>query len=158
MIFTRLKKNYLLIYIFLVSITSILSCAQENGNNEGDQSILLKEEIESQDNFFDALRLRTDLSFDTNKRILFTTIDNIETFTEKYKGTEMTLDYVIRDRLHTAIFLSQKKNVLESMDGSLFYLSQNISSEELTNELVSLIGKMYYGSSEVEQLQLTMTK
>ena len=158
MIFTRFKKNYLLIYIFLVSITSILSCAQENGNNEGDQSILLKEEIESQDNFFDALRLRTDLSFDTNKRILYTTIDNIETFTEKYKGTEMTLDYVIRDRLHTAIFLSQKKNVLESMDGSLFYLSQNISSEELTNELVSLIGKMYYGSSEVEQLQLTMTK
>ena len=158
MIFTRFKKNYLLIYIFLVSITSILSCAQENGNNEGDQSILLKEEIESQNNFFDALRLRTDLSFDTNKRILFTTIDNIETFTEKYKGTEMTLDYVIRDRLHTAIFLSQKKNVLESMDGSLFYLSQNISSEELTNELVSLIGKMYYGSSEVEQLQLTMTK
>lgn len=158
MIFTRFKKNYLLIYIFLVSITSILSCAQENGNNEGDQSILLKEEIESQDNFFDALRLRTDLSFDTNKRILFTTIDNIETFTEKYKGTEMTLDYVIRDRLHTAIFLSQKKNVLESMDGSLFYLSQNISSEELTNELVSLIGKMYYGSSEVKQLQLTMTK
>ena len=158
MIFTRFKKNYLLIYIFLVSITSILSCAQENGNNEGDQSILLKEEIESQDNFFDALRLRTDLSFDTNKRILYTTIDNIETFTEKYKGTEMTLDYVIRDRLHTAIFLSQKKNVLESMDGSLFYLSQNISSEQLTNEVVSLIGKMYYGSSEVEQLQLTMTK
>ena len=158
MIFTRFKKNYLLIYIFLVSITSILSCAQENGNNEGDQSILLKEEIESQNNFFDALRLRTDLSFDTNKRILYTTIDNIETFNEKYKGTEMTLDYVIRDRLHTAIFLSQKKNALESMDGSLFYLSQNISSEELTNELVSLIGKMYYGSSEVEQLQLTMTK
>ena len=158
MFFTGFKKNYLLIYIYLVSITSIQSCAQENGNNEGDQSILLKEEIESQDNFFDALRLRTDLSFDTNKRILFTTIDNIETFTEKYKGTEMTLDYVIRDRLHTAIFLSQKKNVLESMDGSLFYLSQNISSEELTNELVSLIGKMYYGSSEVEQLKLTMTK
>jgi len=158
MFFTGFKKNYLLIYIYLVSITSIQSCAQENGNNEGDQSILLKEEIESQDNFFDALRLRTDLSFDTNKRILFTTIDKIETFNEKYKGTEMTLDYVIRDRLHTAIFLSQKKNALESMDGSLFYLSQNISSEELTNELVSLIGKMYYGSSEVEQLKLTMTK
>ena len=158
MFFTGFKKNYLLIYTFLVSITSIQSCAQENGNNEGDQSILLKEEIESQDNFFDALRLRTDLSFDTNKRILFTTIDKIETFNEKYKGTEMTLDYVIRDRLHTAIFLSQKKNALESMDGSLFYLSQNISSEELTNELVSLIGKMYYGSSEVEQLKLTMTK
>ena len=158
MFFTGFKKNYLLIYIYLVSITSIQSCAQENGNNEGDQSNLLKEEIESQDNFFDALRLRTDLSFDTNKRILFTTIDKIETFNEKYKGTEMTLDYVIRDRLHTAIFLSQKKNALESMDGSLFYLSQNISSEELTNELVSLIGKMYYGSSEVEQLKLTMTK
>ena len=114
--------------------------------------------MESQDNFYDALRERTDLGFDTNKRILFTSIDNIAAFGENYKGTEMTLDYVIRDRLHTAIFLRQNNNALESMDGSLFNLSQNISSKELTDEVVSLIGKMYYGSSEVEQLQLTKTK
>ena len=137
---------------------NIQSCAQENSNREGSQGILLEEEMESQDNFFDALRERTDLGFDTNKRILVTSIDNIAAFGENYQRTEMTLDYVIRDRLHTAIFLRQNNNALESMDGSLFNLSQNISSKELTDEVVSLIGKMYYGSSEVEQLQLTKTK
>ena len=152
------RKNCLLFYIILLSMINIQSCAQENSNREGSQSILLEEEMESQDNFFDALRERTDLGFDTNKRILFTSIDNIAAFGENYKGTEMTLDYVIRDRLHTAIFLRQNNNVLESMDGSLFNLSQNISSKELTDEVVSLIGKMYYGSSEVEQLQLIKTK
>ena len=152
------RKNGLLFYIILLLMINIQSCAQENSKREGSQSIFFEEEMESQDNFFDALRERTDLGFDTNKRILFTSIDNIAAFGENYKETEMTLDYVIRDRLHTAIFLRQKKNSLESMDGSLFNLSQNISSEELTDELISLIGKMYYGASEVEQLQLTKIK
>ncbi len=158
MTFVAFNKSYFLFHIFLVLIMCTLSCAQENSNKDVDQSVLITEEMESQNNFFDALRVRSDLDFDTNKRILFTTINNIEAFNEKYKGTKMTLDYVIRDRLHTAIFLSQNKNSLESMDGSLFNLSQNISSEELTDELVSFIGKMYYGASEVEQFQLTKTK
>ena len=38
---------------------NIQSCAQENSNREGSQSILLEEEMESQDNFFDALTLKT---------------------------------------------------------------------------------------------------
>jgi hypothetical protein len=64
----------------------------------------------------------------------------------------MTLEYVIRDRLHTAIFLDQKKNTLQSMDGSDFGLSPNQSASELTDQLVSLIGSMYYGADEVEAL------
>ena len=102
--------------------------------------------------FFDALRLRTDLNFESQKRILFTTIKDIESFRQQYKGGEMTLEYVIRDRLHTAIFLNQKKNNLVSMDGSKFSLSQNLSATELTEEVVSLIGTMYYGANEVNGL------
>ena len=63
------RKNCLLFYIIIISMINIQSCAQENSNREGSQSILLEEEMESQDNFFDALRERTDLGFDTNKRL-----------------------------------------------------------------------------------------
>ena len=65
----------------------------------------------------------------------------------------MTLDYVIRDRLHTAIFLGQKRNFLQSMDGSVFNLPDNYPAKELTDQVIALIGGMYYGNSEVEQLE-----
>ena len=65
---------------------------------------------------------------------------------------DMYLDYVIRNRLHTAIYLNQEKNYLESMDGSKFNLPQNINASKLTGEVVKLIGGMYYGSSEVREL------
>jgi hypothetical protein len=109
--------------------------------------------MEQNKDFFDALRLRTDLNLRANKRILYTTIDDIKDFDQNYKGTEMSLEYVIRDRLHTAIFLNQKKNQLQFMDGSEFRLSQRLSADELTNELVSLIGSMYYGAEEVKALE-----
>jgi hypothetical protein len=108
--------------------------------------------MEQNEDFFDALRLRSDLNLGANKRILYTTIDDIKAFDQNYKGTEMSLEYVIRDRLHTAIFLNQKKNQLQSMDGSEFGLSQKLSAVELTNELVSFIGRMYYGADEVKAL------
>ena len=61
------------------------------------------------ENFYDALSFRTDLRLNSNKRILYTSIKNIEAFKQKYKQTDMTLDYVIRDRLHTAIFWVRKE-------------------------------------------------
>lgn len=130
------------------------SCAQGDKNwilDQKDSSS--KTEIASNENFYDALRFRTDLKLNSNKRILFTSIKNIEEFKQKYKQTEMTLDYVIRDRLHTAIFLGQKRNFLQSMDGSVFNLPDNYPAKELTDQVVALIGAMYYGNSEVEQLE-----
>jgi hypothetical protein len=62
------------------------------------------------------------------------------------------MEYVIRDRLHTAIFLNQEKNYLESMDGSEFSLPENISVNDLTEKVVNLIGSMYYGAEEVRNL------
>ena len=149
-----MKKYYLKVYITLFLLMGFFSCAQ------GDKNLILdqkdsssKTEIASKENFYDALRFRTDLKLNSNKRILFTSIKNIQEFKQKYKQTDMTLDYVIRDRLHTAIFLGQKRNFLQSMDGSVFNLPDNYPAKELTDQVIALIGAMYYGNSEVEQLE-----
>lgn len=144
------------IALFLLTVSCLFAQETTNGNKE--HKGLSEENVEKQKSYFEALRLRTDLRFETQKRTLYTTITDIEAFTEKFKGTDMTLDYVIRDRLHTAIFLGQKKNYLESMDGSLFDLSQNLSSKELTDEVIAVVGNMFYGSSEVEKLESIKTK
>ena len=149
-----MKKYYLKVYITLFLMMGFFSCAQGDKNwilDQKDSSS--KTEIASNENFYDALRFRTDLKLNSNKRILFTSIKNIEEFKQKYKQTDMTLDYVIRDRLHTAIFLGQKRNFLQSMDGSVFNLPDNYPAKELTDQVIALIGSMYYGNSEVEQLE-----
>tara|TARA_B100001059_G_scaffold216675_1_gene235251 strand:+ start:20548 stop:21009 length:462 start_codon:yes stop_codon:yes gene_type:complete len=146
-----LKNNWYL-SAFGLFLLFANSHAQDLGNKVHQQDKVLDEKMELQHNFFDAKRFRTDLKFNSNKRILFTTLENIMPFDQKYKGTEMSLEYVIRDRLHTAIFLNQKKNYLKSMDGSEFRLSQNLSAVELTQEVVLLIGAMYYGADEVKAL------
>lgn len=142
------KKCHVLICTALFLAMGRFSYAQSENDNEKSMAV----KIDENSDFFDALRLRSDLRFQIQKRVLFTTIGDIEAFHQKYKDTEMTLEYVIRDRLHTAIFLHQKKNTLQSMDGSDFGLSPNQSASELTDQLVSLIGSMYYGAEEVEAL------
>ena len=132
-----LKNNWYLL-AFGLFLLFANSHAQDLGNKVHQQDKILDEKMELQHNFFDAKRFRTDIKFNSNKRILFTTLENILAFDQKYKGTEMSLEYVIRDRLYTAIFLNQKKNYLKSMDGSEFRLSQNLSAVELTQEVVSL--------------------
>jgi hypothetical protein len=144
-------RNHMLFYIAISFLIGCYSCAQEKGNDSKQQNIISLAEMEEED-FFDALRLRTDLRFETQKRILYTTIDNIEAFGQMYKGTDMSLEYVIRDRLHTAIILNHKNNNLESMDGSVFDMPQNLSATKLTDEVISLIGNMYYGAEEVNAL------
>ena len=127
----------------------LLSCAQEKTNDRDYQAVI---NHKNNSNFFDALRLRADLNYNTQKRILYTTLSEIDIFGQNYKQTNMTLEYVIRDRLHTAIFLNQEKNLLESMDGSRFSLPQNVKAPALTDAVVNLIGGMYYGAAEVRAL------
>ncbi len=147
----RFESNPILFYSAISFLIGCYSCAQQNGNVTAPQNNISLDERE-EENFFDALRLRTDLKFDTQKRILYTSIDHIEAFRQMYKGTAMSLEYVIRDRLHTAIFLNQPTNQLQSMDGSVFEMPQNISATKLTDEVISLIGKMYFGADEVKAL------
>ena len=134
-------------------MTSFYSFSQIKENESSEQIRASKIEMGTKKNFYDALRFRTDLRLNSNKRILYTSIKNIEAFKQKYEKTDMTLDYVIRYRLHTAIFLGQNRNFLQSMDGSVFNLPDNYPAKELTDKVIALIGAMYYGNSEVEQLE-----
>ena len=136
------------VFIYCLVFMCINSCAQENQIMNINSLSAIEEDV----NFYDALRQRSDLNFGRNIRILYTTIKNIQEFQENYQDSDMHLDYVIRNRLHTAIYLNQEKNYLESMDGSIFNLPQNINASKLTDEVVKLIGGMYYGSSEVREL------
>jgi len=145
------KLGYWLVFFPIFFSAGCNSFGQEDQMNDSDSFYSGLKMVE-QKFFFDALRLRTDLDFERQKRILFTTIKDIESFRQQYNGGEMTLEYVIRDRLHTAIFLNQKNNYLMSMDGSEFSLSENISATKLTEEVIKLIGAMYYGADEVKNL------
>ena len=103
--------------------------------------------------FFDALKVRNDLNFKSNKRILYTNIQKIDSFDQKYKKTNLTLNFIIRNKLHTAIFINQKKNYLKSMDGSIINFSNNLDAKKLTDHVIKTIGKMVYGSEEVKRLR-----
>ena len=107
------------ILIYFPTYICINSCAQENQIMKINSLSTIEEDV----NFYDALRQRTDLNFGRNIRILYTSIKNLEEFQKNYQDSDMYLDYVIRNRLHTAIYLNQKKNYLESMDGSMFNLT-----------------------------------
>ena len=137
------------VFIYCLVCICINSCAQENQIMKINSLSGIEEDV----NFYDALRQRTDLNFGRNIRILYTSIKNLEEFQKNYQDSDMYLDYVIRNRLHTAIYLNREKNYLESMDGSIFNLNQNINASKLTDEVVKLIGGMYYGSSEVRELE-----
>ena len=65
---------------------SSYSCAQGDKNQSLDQkNSTSKIETHLENRFYDALRFRTDLKLNSNKRILFTSIKNIEEFKQKYK-------------------------------------------------------------------------
>ena len=103
--------------------------------------------------FFDALKVRNDLNFKSNKRILYTNIQKIDSFNQKYKKTNLTLNFIIRNKLHTAIFINQKKNYLKSMDGSIINFLDNLDAKQLTEHLIKTIETMAYGSEEVKKLR-----
>ena len=99
-----------------------------------------------------ALRSR-DVRLKNHTRKLYTNISTITAFDVPYKDSALSLNVVIREKLHTTIVIQQPENFLESMDGTVFPLSANASAEEITDEVVALIGGMLYGRSEVEMLR-----
>ena len=65
-------------FIYFLTYICINSCAQENSIKIDSFNA-----IEEDGNFYDALRVRSDLNFTSNKRILYTTIKNLEDFQKK---------------------------------------------------------------------------
>ena len=109
----------------------------------------------SQEAELPALRLSDKLS--KPNRVLKTTINDKSLFKQKYKNTNLTLDYIIRYYFYTSIDLNAKKNQLISMDGSVFNLSSK-NAKALTNEVISLIGNMYFGKIELKEFKLRSSK
>ena len=92
--------------------------------------------------------LRLSEGFSKPYRVLNTTISDKSLFDQYYNYTEITLDYVIRYHFYTSIDLNSKENQLISMDGSAFNLSSE-NAKDLTDEVISLVGGMYYGKKEL---------
>ena len=109
----------------------------------------------SQDAELPALRLSDKLS--KPNRVLKTTINDKSLFKQKYKNTNLTLDYIIRYYFYTSIDLNAEKNQLISMDGSVFNLSSK-NAKALTNEVISLIGNMYFGKIELKEFKEMSSK
>ena len=91
--------------------------------------------------------LRLSNNFSKPNRVLRTTISDKSLFKQNYDNTNLTLDYVIRYHFYTSIYLNAEENQLISMDGTTFNLSSE-NAEDLTDEVVSLVGGMYYGKKE----------
>ena len=104
----------------------------------------------SQEEELPALRLSD--GFSKPYRVLKTTISDKSLFQQYYNNTNLTLDYVIRYHFYTSIDLNSEKNQLISMDGSKFNLSSK-NALDLTDEVISLVSKMYFGKKEFEEFK-----
>ena len=108
-------------------------------------ALLLSFNSYSQEAELPALRLSD--NFSKSYRVLNTTISDKSLFQQYYNDTNLTLDYVIRYHFYTSINLNSEQNQLISMDGTKFNLSSK-NALELTDEIISLVSKMYVGRKE----------
>ena len=104
----------------------------------------------SQETELPALRLND--NFSKKYRVLNTTISDESLFQEYYNDTNLTLDYVIRYHFYTSINLNSNQNQLISMDGTKFNLL-SINAKDLTDEIISLVSKMYVGRKEFTEFK-----
>ena len=103
---------------------------------------------------YEALRFKDELGFQKPYRTLKTTFKSLEGFQTYYPGTKITLEKILRYYLYTAIHINQKENKLLSMDLTEFKLKNFTSEEELTKEVVRLIGEMFFGSNELKLIPI----
>ncbi len=80
-------------------------------------------------------------------RTLKTTFSDSLIFKKKYKGSNYSLDYVLRYYYATAIDLDCNKNELISMSGLVFPI-ESVKPDEIVEEVMTLIGNMYFGRKE----------
>ena len=80
-------------------------------------------------------------------RTLTTTFTDSLVFKKNFKNTKYSLDYVLRYYYATAIDLGCDKNELISMSGLVFPIESD-KPDEIIEEVMALIGNMYYGRKE----------
>ena len=96
---------------------------------------------------------REELNFKTKKRVLETTLKSIKDFEAIHAKYGLSLKIILNKKLQTTIVLGQKENILYSFDGQQFSLQPNVSALLLTDEVIKLVGEMYFGRSEVDRLK-----
>ena len=80
-------------------------------------------------------------------RTLTTIFNDSLVFKKKFKDSKYSLDYVLRYYYATAIDLGCDKNELISMSGLVFPI-ESAKPDEIVEEVIALIGNMYYGRKE----------
>ena len=100
----------------------------------------------------DLTALRLSNNFSKPNRVLKTTISDKSLFQQNYNNTNFTLDYVIRYHFYTSIDLNAEENQLISMDGTKFNLSSK-NAMDLTDEVISLVSRMYFGKKEFNEFK-----
>ena len=104
-----------------------------------------------------ALRKRTDIYFDKKTRDLNTLVLDSSSFDYIFPSTDISCGHLIRYYFHTNIHLGKDSNELISMAGSIFRLDNfdDIQQKEyiinLSKQVITIIGDMYYGSSELQE-------
>ena len=136
-------------YLFFVLLVGIQSCEdsgqKESYNNETSNDIILL-----------ALRARTEISFNKKTRDLNTLVSDSSSFTHISPNTDISCGHIIRYYFHTNIHLNQESNELISMDESVFRLDNFSGTYDkdyvinLSEQVITTIGDMYYGSSELQ--------
>ena len=90
-------------------------------------------------------------------RTLKTTFSDSLIFKKKYKGSNYSLDYVLRYYYATAIDLDCNKNELISMSGLVFPI-ESVKPDEIVEEVMVLIGNMYFGRKEDNDFKKKLKK
>ena len=96
--------------------------------------------------------IRLSNNFSKPNRVLKTIISDKSLFQQNYNNTNLTLDYVIRCHFYTSIILNAEENQLISMDGTKFNLSSE-NAVDLTDEVISLVSRMYFGKKEFNEFK-----
>ena len=96
--------------------------------------------------------IRLNNNFSKPNRVLKTRISDKSLFQQNYNNTNLTLDYVIRYHFYTSIIFNAEENQLISMDGTKFNLSSQ-NAGDLTDEVISLVSRMYFGKKEFNEFK-----
>ena len=106
---------------------------------------------QNQESVLTALRKSNTTAYKGQSRVLFLTTPTIKDLQTVFPGTDKTCEYILRYYFYTEIHLNKKSNVLFAMDGTKFQLDKrNTSAVSLTASVISLIGGMFYGNSEMK--------
>ena len=106
---------------------------------------------QNQESILKALRMSNSTFYKGQSRVLFLITPTIEDLQTVFPGTDKTCEYILRYYFYTEIHLNKKSNVLFAMDGTKFQLDKrNTSAVSLTTSVISLIGGMFYGNSEMK--------